>query len=236
MTGPAGGTPPASGRAEREWDAHWHAEQQHTGLRDAIATFVRKTIFAPTVDHFVNRYFPATGTFVEAGCGSGQASSGIRKGQRHLVALDISVQALTCARAVAVYDHCLKADIERLPFRRASIGGLWNLGVMEHFHEPAILAVLAEFHRVLVPGGRVLLFWPADYSSSQLVMRGLEFFIRLRKRDFHFYPDEVSRIRSRRQVRALIARSPFTLLDVHYTWRNAYSDVIVVLEARRPAP
>jgi SAM-dependent methyltransferase len=219
-----------TGQTQHAWDARWQAER-HQGLRDHVAAFFRKAVFAPTVNHFVNRYFPASGTFVEAGCGSGQASSGIQKGRRRLVALDISRAALGMARAVDVYDQYVQADLERLPFRRASIGGIWNLGVMEHFREPALLAILAEFDRVLVPGGRVLLFWPADYSSSQLVMRSLEFFIRLRSRDFRFYPDEYSRIHSPRQIRALIARSPLTLLALHHTWRNAYSDLVVVLEA-----
>jgi SAM-dependent methyltransferase len=221
--------PTGAERAEREWDEHWQSEDKK-GLRETIAGFFREHVFAPTVDHFVNHYFPATGAFVEAGCGSGAASSQIAKKRRRLFALDISSAALKRARGVGVYDQVMQADILRLPFRDASVGGVWNLGVMEHFHEPELLAILREFDRILVPGGRVLLFWPADYTSSQLVMRVLEFFIRFRKRGFQFYPDEVSRIHSSAHVKAIIARSPLRLLAHRYSWRNVFADAIVVLE------
>ena len=154
-------------KVENEWDVHWKSEEKK-GTREGIATFVREDIFAPTVDHFIQEYFSPSGICVEAGCGSAETSIKIEKKRRVLIALDISSEALKRARRIKVFDKYIKADIMKMPFKEDSVSGIWNLGVMEHFHEPEIQKILKEFHRVLKPGGRVILFWPADYSSSQL--------------------------------------------------------------------
>lgn len=59
--------------------------------------------------------------------------------------------------------HRLRAvcsDIRALPLRSDSFDLVWNAGVLEHFRDPDVLAVLGEMRRVAKPGGIVLAVVP----------------------------------------------------------------------------
>lgn len=88
---------------------------------------------------------------------------------------------------------------------------------MEHFTHTQIDGILAEFHRVLRPGGRVILLWPAVFSVPQRIRRVLEFFINLRRpagERFRFHPDEISQIRSIREGREVLTRNGFRTVTI----------------------
>ena len=139
--------------------------------------------------------------FVEAGCGTAESSSRIDPAGRTLVAMDISRLAVRAARRIPVFRGLAQGDLFRLPFRSASVAGLWNLGVMEHFEPEEGRALLREFARVLRPGGVALLFWPPEFGASRLVLAPVE---ALRSRPgapFRFFP-------GRGQPPAAPARTP----------------------------
>ena len=103
-------------------------------------------------------------------------------------------------------------DIFCLPFQSDAIDGIWNVGVMEHFTHDQIDAILREFRRVLKPGSRVVLLWPAKFSIPQRILRVCEWFINLRRGEadkFRFHPDEISQLRSPRQGREVLTRNGF---------------------------
>ncbi|HEY9422078.1 MAG TPA: hypothetical protein VIW92_11740, partial [Thermoanaerobaculia bacterium] len=63
---------------EREvWDRHWQALEKDSALFGSLASLVRKLILRRAVRHYAERYFPADGVLVDAGCGTGQASASI---------------------------------------------------------------------------------------------------------------------------------------------------------------
>src|SRR5271157_2786506 len=110
--------------------------------------------------HYAKRHFPASGIFVEAGCGSAESSDRIDRHGRQLIGLDFSASALQVAQRVGNMDMLIQGDVFSLPFRSHSVDGIWNLGVMEHFTETQICSCLREFRRVLKPDGVILLLWP----------------------------------------------------------------------------
>lgn len=57
------------------------------------------------------------------------------------------------------------ADLRRLPFATGSFEACVNIVTLEHVPEPA--AVLAELHRVLAPGARLLLVVPLCWEVHQ---------------------------------------------------------------------
>lgn len=183
---------------------------------------------------YAEKYFPDRGVFVECGCGTGQSSSRLRRGDRTPVALDFSAAALREARAVPVFRAFVQGDILDLPFGDATVAGIWNLGVMEHFDRAQTQAILTEFRRVLKPGASAILFWPPEFGSSRWVLAPIEW-IRSRRagRPVHFFPDEVNRLQSRRHARNSLESAGLEAAAIAFTPRDAFIHMVVV--ARRPA-
>src|SRR5262249_41585528 len=149
---------------------------------------------------FLDRYFPASGVFVEAGSGTSETSIRVDKrgGSRTLVALDLIVPVLEMCDPVM--DVRVSGDIFRLPFADDSIDGIWNVGVMEHFTHEQIDAIMRELLRVLRPGARVVLLWPGSDSIPQKMLEAVAWVVNLRPKQetFRFHPPEISRLRSTR--------------------------------------
>jgi SAM-dependent methyltransferase len=227
----AGGHSPAnvSAATRTAWTEHWSADKQLSATQRFFSVY-RKAVFAPAIAHYVNRYLARSGVLVEAGCGTSETSIYIDKrgGARRLVAVDLVVPVL--ARCAAVMDARVGGDAFQLPFQTGSVDAIWNVGVMEHFTAPAIDAMLREFHRVLKPGGRLLLFWPGVTSVPQRVLRVLQFLVRLRPScaGFRFHPDEISQLRSLSDGRAILARNGFIPLRSDHGVRTLLAFKVLV--------
>lgn len=209
--------PTAAGKAElQDWTDHWAEDRQHSASQRFFSWY-RKAVFARTVSYFIERFFPTSGVFLEAGSGTSETSQRIDKrgGARTLVACDIVLPVLT--RCHPVMDVALGADIFRMPFADASVDGIWNVGVMEHFTAAQIDAILGELHRVLRPEAPLLLLWPARDSIPQKLLRVAEVGINLRRREgpkFRFHPDEISQLRSSAEARAILGRNGFEVIHI----------------------
>lgn len=100
-------------------------------------------------------------TLVDIGCGTGKFLEEMNLWQswQDLIGLDGSDEALkyTGKRKVA---KVKKADFEaKLPLESDSIDLITSLDVVEHIENDQ--ALVNEFHRVLIPGGRVIITVPA---------------------------------------------------------------------------
>jgi len=218
----------------QDWTKHWAPTAQQS-IPQRFFSLYRKAVFARTVAYFVHRYFPAEGVLVEAGSGTSETSIRIdkRRGGRMLVAVDIVPEVLDgCAE---VMDVRLGGDIFRLPFVAESVDGIWNVGVMEHFTHDKIDAILREMYRVLRPGGRIILLWPASNSIPQKLLRATERVINLARRGdrFQFHPDEISKLRSRHEALDVMTRNGIEPLEVEFGWRSLMAFRTVV--GQRPA-
>ena len=216
----------------RVWDRHWAALSKRTSLFGLLASLVRTALLSRAVRAFADEHFAGNGVFVEAGCGTAESSSRMDSSGRTLVAMDISRMALRAARRIPVFRGLLQGDLFRLPFRDGSVAGLWNLGVMEHFGKEEGRALLLEFARVLVPGGVALLFWPPEFGSSRLLLAPIE---ALRSRPgapFHFFPDEVNRLRSRAHAAAMLKGTGLEPAALSFGPRDFFIHLVVV--ARKP--
>ena len=195
---------------------------------------MRTQVISRAVAYYASRYLNGEGPLLEAGCGTGQSSWRLDVAGHPRIGLDCSSGALREARAVGVFDTFLQGDITRLPLRDASIAGLWNLGVLEHFDEAVGIRVLQEFRRVLAPGAHAVLFWPPEFGSSRLVLAPIE---KLRSFTsgfpFRFFPDEVNRLASLAHARRLLAAADLEECRIDFSFRDLYIYVVVV--ARRPS-
>jgi SAM-dependent methyltransferase len=218
---------------QASWESHWHTTAERPSLVGRIASAVRSQILSRAVRWYADAYFDAEGIFVECGCGTGQSSARVRRARRRLVALDFSPAALRQAGRVSVFTDRVQADIRRLPFRDASVRGIWNLGVMEHLDGESAVGVLSEFRRVLKPGGVAMLFWPPQFGSSRWVLAPVEWLLsRGRDHPYRVFPDEVNRIRSRAHAVETVRAAGLEPVATDFTIRDAFIHIVVV--ARRP--
>ena len=137
---------------------------------------------------------------LEIGCGEGHMFEGTGITP---VQMDVSMRRLT--HAVSRGRWVLCADGYQLPFANASFSTVLLIAVLEHTREP--WRILAEAHRVLKPGGRVVMVVPNDFtmSAGRLLLR--KFPIR--------YPDHLTFTTPRKMRRWLAEgfhiREAFTL-------------------------
>jgi SAM-dependent methyltransferase len=92
---------------------------------------------------------------VELGCGPGQIGAYVRRRGPRVYGLDLSAEM--AARAKTRLDGAMVADLRSLPVASGRLGGLLAFYSLIHIPRPQLGDVAREIHRVLRPGGRVLL-------------------------------------------------------------------------------
>ncbi len=211
------------------WNKYWSSLNGKRNILGRVLDSFRKYIIAPAVAHYFDKYFPKKGMFAEAGSGSAQTSAKIKKYDRKIIAIDISEEALKQASKVKVVDGTMLADIRKLPFKKESLDGIWNLGVMEHFEENEGVNIMNKFYGVLKKDGKVMLLWPADYSLFRLLVVPFETVLRLFRKDYRVFPDEVCRIHSKKHLLSIIKRTKFKKYKIHFNMRDMYTHYVIVL-------
>jgi len=112
---------------------------------------------------------------LDAGCGTGWLAAGLRRARPDLrvVGADLSAGMTGRARAAGAWP-LLQADAARLPLADASVDLVVGRGVLHHL--PDVVAALAEWRRVLAPGGAVVLSsepTPVVERHGMLLLKGL---------------------------------------------------------------
>ena len=218
------------GNTPKDWDRYW-AEQNNAetwGFYEKIAGFYRIKIIRPSLKAQLAKSFLPGERILHAGCGSGMVDTDV-VGIYDITACDFSPQAL------AIYSNffgerakTVKADLFESGFENAGFDGLYNLGVMEHFSASEMDKILKEFHRILKPGGRIVLFWPPEFGLSVMVLRFVHFVLNdILGRNIHLHPAEPSRIKSRRQVRELLQKNGFKLERFDFGIHDLFTHAVV---------
>ena len=212
------------------WDGYWHSKKRAGGLTyDLIAAVYRKFIIKPSLGRFFERHFVSESDVVHAGCGTGQVDTDLNR-RFSITALDISPNALSIYELVNKNNpRLILGDIFALPFDNESKDGIYNLGVMEHFREEEIQRILAEFHRVLKLGGKVLIFWPPEFGLSVIFLKMVHFVLnRVLKKNIHLHPREITRVRSKKHVYQLFKKARFEVVDYYFGPRDAFTYSVIV--------
>ena len=139
-----------SASARRDfWTEHWGGH----GVSELLAV-----ARASPLTRLITDALPASGVVLEAGCGLGQYVILLRERGWRAAGVDGSVEALiTCRRAAAV--PLAASDLRALAVATGAVAAYVSLGVVEHDPEGPD-AILAEAHRVLAPGGVLVISVP----------------------------------------------------------------------------
>jgi SAM-dependent methyltransferase len=129
------------------------APKYHELFRDELD---RKPFDRTFLDDFA-RSLPRGATVCDAGCGPSAHIGGYLAGRGlTIVAVDISERCVELARKTHPAMRVELADIARMPFAAGSFEGVVSYYSIIHTPGARLGAVFDEFHRILKPGGRLL--------------------------------------------------------------------------------
>ena len=135
-------------------------------LRGLEAFFHRNR--ARVVRRMVARYAMPNAPILDAGCGTGLNLRHLPEGS---VGVDINPRNVALLQERLPNHVVVEGDVEHLPFADGSFGTVLCTEVIEHIPDPA--AALAEYRRVLKPGGVLVgsvparsMIWKLRFLSS----------------------------------------------------------------------
>ena len=111
-----------------------------------------------------------THPILDLGCGFGEFAEALEE-TTFDVGLDISERDLEIARASNLYSELYLGDARKLPFDDNTFGSIISVSVIEHVTE--VDKVFAEAHRVLRPGGKLLITVETDEVDGHGIYRPL---------------------------------------------------------------
>jgi SAM-dependent methyltransferase len=168
---------------------------------------------------------------LDCGCGSG----GYVRLLRQKLGIDATgIEYLESKVAQAktepdVATHVMQGDIERLPFGDSEFDVVLLNEVLEHV--PDDLRALQEIHRVLKPGGKLILFSPNrlfPFETHGVYLKGTDYKLPPWVPFISYIPvglgKWVFRYWARNywpsQLRGLLAKTGFQLLETDYVWQT----------------
>lgn len=138
---------------------------------------------------------------LDAGGGTGRVSAGLRGRTAHLVISDLSRPMLLRAARKGLL--AVSAPAECLPFPDASFDRILVVDALHHFRRQE--AAVAEFARILKPGGRLLIEEP---DLRRMAVRAVALAERLLLMESRFHPPaDIARMMRKHGMDARIAET-----------------------------
>jgi len=216
-----------------------HAELINTenGLEESYWWFVGRRAI---IERILRRFATHTHLALDVGCGSGRNMLLLSPYTDFVMGLDRSPAALKLAGARGFPIAC--ADGQSIPVANRSVNLLSAFDVLEHLDDD--MRALAEFHRVLKPGGFLLLTVPAyrflwsehdealmhrrRYAASELHVKltrtGFQVLRRSYAVFFPFFPIVFYRL-----FRGLVPKDPFAPRASHVVLPKSLNNMFIAL-------
>ncbi|HZZ20307.1 MAG TPA: class I SAM-dependent methyltransferase [Opitutaceae bacterium] len=157
------------------YDEYWAGGRAtYSGANQGYASNFRRWMAGELAD------LPPDAPIIEVGCGDGSFTRDLSALSSSVTAIDISeLQIEENARSMPAIRFRQHDVAEPFPFADGSFDVVWCSEVLEHLFNP--LFAMQEMHRILKPGGRLLLTVPYHGVFKNLL-------IVLFKWDVHFSP------------------------------------------------
>lgn len=134
----------------------------------------------------IDRLCPRDGRLLDIGCHTGELLAEVRAHRSDIVAQGVDIDAASVAAARAAGLRAEAASADALPVADQSVDVVTAMDVIEHVPADRRAAVLAEAHRVLIPGGALVIQTPHAGTFAWLDPQNLRHrFPRLYRRVLH---------------------------------------------------
>jgi len=172
----------------------------------------------------ITQALPDDGVILEAGCGLGQYVLLLRERGWRVAGVDWSLEALAACRRAAPAPLALM-ELRGLAIADGALSGYISLGVIEHDPDGPD-AILVEAHRVLAPGGVLVVSVPYVNGVRRLAAGWIRHRNReIARRGGAFYQSAFSRA----ELAAALARCGFSVRAAH-----PYDPARILRQALRP--
>lgn len=224
-------------KESRQWDEYWTKKKTKSqAIYRLVAGFYREFIIKRSLNYFIEKEFKKGSRLLHAGSGTGQVDTDILD-KYEITALDISGEALKLYKLHnGNKAKLLKASIFDIPAKSSTFEGIYNMGVMEHFTQEENIKILKEFSRVLKSGGKIVLFWPPKFGISVIFLNSLHFVLNnILKKNIRLHPEEISLIKSKKQVKDILRRGGFRLVKFSFGPADLFTHCVIVAK-KSPQP
>lgn len=189
-----------------EWSqVAWKLEGRRVSTDECRVEFIHDVMLAN---------LPPQGLIVDAGCGVARWPIYLRQRGFRVVGLEYSHDACLIARENDPGLGVARGDVRRKPIKSQSVDGVLSLGVVEH-DEAGPDAALREVHRILKPGGVLVLAVPFNNLWRRLVLNPLLTRATARRRRQTWKMGFAEYRFSRREVEEFLGRNGFEVVSAH---------------------
>jgi SAM-dependent methyltransferase len=196
------------------WDEAQFLATGVTEIDRALGWLDRLELARPTAGR------PRFGRVLDFGCGAGRLSQALSRHAGEVVGVDVSQPMLATAKRLNAQPNCrfvLNDATDLGQFAAGSFDLVYTTLVLQHLPRPLIEGYLAEFHRVLAPGGLALLQFATRPRGTArgLIWRSAPWpLIRVAQRRVLHYPAPMRMTRMpESRVRALVGAAGGTVVD-----------------------
>jgi SAM-dependent methyltransferase len=159
-------------------------------------------------------HLPKHGLVVDAGCGTARWPIYLRRRGYRCVGIEISHEACLHARGIDAGIPLVRGDTRQAPLRDGVVDGVISNGVVEH-DEAGPLAGLREIHRLLKPGGILVVATPYNNAFRRLVVNHLHSLVTWRRRRAGMSLGFAEYRFTREELRSFLERAGFEPLAVY---------------------
>jgi SAM-dependent methyltransferase len=160
------------------------------------------------------RYLPKGEIIVDAGCGTARWPVYLRRSGYRCLGIEINAEACRLARGLDADIPLLQGDLRHAPVRDGAAAAVISLGVVEH-DEAGPEVQLRELHRILQPGGLLLIAVPYNSPWRRLIWNRLMDFVTWRRRRAGMPLGFAEYRFSRRELRRFLEATGFMPMDAH---------------------
>jgi SAM-dependent methyltransferase len=157
---------------------------------------------------------PDGGLVVDAGCGVARWPIYLRQQGRRVFGLEYSHDACVIARENDPGLEVIESDVRMTPLANDSVDAVLSLGVVEH-DEEGPMAALREAHRILKPGGVLLLAVPFNNLLRRVLVNRLLSLVTWKRRRANWSLGFAEYRFSCREVRTFLADCGFEVVSAH---------------------